>query len=508
MLNHDLDDDPKPSSQGPPYFVPFPSEWVYLWDLVWVQIEAEEREREPGRRGKRDDAGARPGTGVKLHDQDKLPVDMMEQHATLALGSGGSASRAVFLARRVANVTVSGWLPDHAVIAEHGRIVAVVPRRGLPQDTWETMRVHELGDVSLLPGLIDVHAHLHCSSSPDAYDLVMTESREQLLLRAAVNVRTALLSGVTTLRDLGSRNDIIFALRDAIRAGIVPGPRLLLAGTPITTTAGHCYMFGTEANTLDQVVAAIRRQRKLGADCIKIMATGGAFTPTANPRTAQYSEQTLRVAVVEAERLGLPVAAHVQSALGVRDCVAAGVHHLVHCRWYSGDPDRGLEYDPEVARQIAARGCWVDITLGDFLLGREAAEAGAVPPSPHWALARTPVSLEAHIETARDMRRRGVRFTTGLDMGMAHAPFDRSAANARAFVQWLEYTPWQALAASTIESAEALGIGAETGALRQGLAADLMSVQGDPADSIARLEGAVDVIQAGRPVKLGGRALV
>jgi imidazolonepropionase-like amidohydrolase len=418
------------------------------------------------------------------------------------------SQRSVFKARRVANETVSGWLPDHAVVVEGERIAAILPAARLPRDAADTTRIHDLGDVSLLPGLVDCHSHLHCSATPDAYHLVTSESHERLLLRAAANARAALLSGVTTLRDIGSRNEVVFPLREAIRAGVVPGPRLLLAGTPITTTAGHCHMFGAEADTLDQVVIAVRRQKKLGADCIKMMATGGMFTPTANPRTVQYPAATLRAAVVEAERLDMQIVAHTLSAEGVRNCVEAGIHHLVHARWYSADRAKGLEYDPEVSRSMADRGLWADVTWGLHLLGQEAVEAGATALRPHWSVAAHPVSVEEHLDTARDMRARGVRFITGLDMGMAHARFDASSANARAFVKWLGYTPWQAIAASTRDTAEAMRLGGEIGALRPGLIADLVSVTGDPAVDIAALGTAVDVVQAGRPVKLGGRALV
>jgi imidazolonepropionase-like amidohydrolase len=414
----------------------------------------------------------------------------------------------VFKARRVANPTVSGWLLDHAVVTEGERIRAVVPQRELPPDVGATHRVHDLGDVSLLPGLVDVHAHMHCSATPDAYHLVTTESHEALLLRAATNVRTALLSGVTTLRDIGSKNEIAFPIRDAVRRGVVPGPRLILTGTPITTTAGHCWMFGTEADTLEEVVTAVRRQKKLGADCIKMMATGGMFTPTANPRTVQYPAATLRAAVVEAERLDMQIVAHTLAADGVRNCVEAGIHHLVHARWLSANPQKGLDYDREVASRIAANGQAVDVTFGLHLLGHEAVEAGAPPPKPHWSVAAAPVSMEEHVEVTRDMRSRGVRFINGLDMGMAHARFDASSANARAFVKWFDYTPWQAMAASTVESAESMRLGTETGAIRPGLLADLMSVAGDPAADIARLGDAVDVVLAGRPVKLGRRPLV
>jgi imidazolonepropionase-like amidohydrolase len=416
--------------------------------------------------------------------------------------------RSVFKARRIANPTVSGWLVDHAILTDGGRIRAVVPQAELARDVGATHRVHDLGDVSLLPGLVDVHAHMHCSATPDAYRLVTTESHDALLLRAAQNVRDVLMSGVTTLRDIGSKNEIAFPIRDAVRRGVVPGPRLLLTGTPITTTAGHCWMFGTEADTLDQVVTTVRHQKKLGADCIKMMATGGMFTPTANPRTVQYPVEILRAAVMEAERLDMQIVAHTLSADGVRNCADAGIHHLVHGRWLSADPRKGLEYDPEVSRRLADNGQAVDVTFGLHLLAHEAVDAGAPPAKPHWSVAAAPVSMEEHVDVTRDMRTRGVRFITGLDMGMAHARFDASSANARAFVKWFDYSPWQALAASTLESAEAMRLGQETGAIRPGLVADLMSVAGDPAADNAALGDVVDVVQAGRPVKLGRRPLV
>jgi imidazolonepropionase-like amidohydrolase len=218
--------------------------------------------------------------------------------------------------------------------------------------------------------------------------------------------------------------------------------------------------------------------------------------------------ETLRAAVKEAERLNMQIVAHTLSADGVRNCVEAGIHHLVHARWLSADPGKGLDYAPDVARKMADQGQWADVTWGLHLLGDEAVTAGAPPARPHWSVAARPVTVEEHLDTARDMRTKGVRFNTGLDMGMAHARFDASSANARAFVRWLDYTPWQAIAASTRETAESMRLGGEIGAIRPGLVADLMSVAGDPAADITALGHAVDVVQAGRPVKLHGSALV
>ena len=417
-------------------------------------------------------------------------------------------ARAVYRARRVASAGVDAWLTDHAVIVAGGQIDGVEPQAKLPSDIASTAAVHDLGDVSLLPGLVDVHSHMHCSATPDAYELVTTETVDQLLLRASNNIRKALLSGVTTLRDIGSRNDVAFPVRNAVRAGLIPGPRLLLAGTPITTTAGHCHMFGTEADTLDQVVVAVRKQKKLGADCIKIMATGGMFTPTSNPRSVQYPVETLRAAVREAERLGMQIVAHTLSSKGVKNCVEAGIHHLIHARWYHEDPRKGLDYDPATSERMAKNGQYVDVTFGHMLVGVEREKAGASSHRPHWSVAATPVTNEEHVTVTRDMRAKGVRFITGLDMGMSTAPFDGSANNARSFVAYLGYTPWEAIRASTLDSATALGLGSFTGSLKPGMSADLMSVRGDPAKEIATLGDCVDVVLEGKPVKLGGKSLV
>ena len=132
-----------------------------------------------------------------------------------------------------------------------------------------------------------------------------------------------------------------------------------------------------------------------------------------------------------------------------------------------------------------------------------------VPPRvPHWAVSATIVPEEEHGVVLRDMRERGVRFVTGLDMGMAHGEFDMSAANAWSFVDLLGFTPWEALAASTIDTAESLRLASDTGAIRPGLSADLMAVSGNPANDIRDLFNCTDVVLEGRIVKRDGRALI
>ena len=145
-------------------------------------------------------------------------------------------TKRIFKAKRVANTDVSSWLDDHAVIVEDGVITAVEPAANVAS-SGDSYEVHDLGDVSLLPGLVDAHSHMHCSATHDAQALAMSENDQQLTIRATNNMRKAVLAGTTTIRDLGSRNEVAFTVRQMIEDGHVPGPRLLLAGTPITITA-------------------------------------------------------------------------------------------------------------------------------------------------------------------------------------------------------------------------------------------------------------------------------
>jgi imidazolonepropionase-like amidohydrolase len=416
--------------------------------------------------------------------------------------------KSIFKAKRVANEGVSGWLDDHAVVVEDGLITAITPSSSLTsaEDSYE---VHDLGDVSLMPGLIDAHSHMHCSATPDAQALALSENDQQLTIRATNNMRKAVLAGTTTIRDLGSRNEVAFAVRQMIEGGHVPGPRLLLAGTPITITAGHCWFFGTEADTEAQVRTAVRRQVKLGADLIKMMATGGMFTPTANPRTPQYSVKVLKAAVEEAERMNVPIVTHTLSAQGTRNVVEAGVTALIHARWYHADPNKGLDYTPDTVKQMVDQGQWVDPTIGHHLLGLEAKARGEQGPmDPHWAVSYKVVSDEAHLETLTKMHDAGVRFTTGLDMGMPYGTHDRSAANAWAFVEKLGWSNWKAINAATAGTAEALGLVKQVGILRAGMIADMAAFSGDPATNIRDMDQASTVVQSGRLLKLNDTVLV
>lgn len=392
-------------------------------------------------------------------------------------------------------------ISNAALVIENGRITQITTQDdvAISADDSEADVIETSGS-SIMPGFIEMHTHLHCSAQTDAYQHIMTESDEVFLMRAVGAVRAALSCGVTTMRDLGARNQIAFPIKKAVEDGIIPGPRLLVAGTPITTTGGHCNMFGTEADTAEEVVTAVRRQFKQGADCIKIMSTGGGFTPGTNTRAPQYPVETLKAAVADAERLGLRVSAHCHAAAGVRNCVEAGVHNLIHCSWLAEDPEQIYDYDPDVADLMAEKGLYLDPTLA---LGRLNQMRGGRPPRRGPAMN----DPEKRFEILRDMWERGVKFVTGMDAGMTNANFDDFAYIPQVMVENLGISPMEAIVCSTQTSADCLGILEETGTLEVGKAADVVIVNGNPAEDITSMHSVDTIVKQGEVVKRGGELL-
>ncbi len=405
----------------------------------------------------------------------------------------------VLKADRLIDGTGAEPIAKGAIVIEDGRITQVATQDKLNIAPGEEVDAIEVNGGSIMPGFIEAHTHIHCSAETDAYRHVTTESDQMLLMRGVQAVRSALGSGVTTMRDLGSKNQVVFPLRQAIQEGIIPGPRLLVAGTPITTTGGHCNMFGTEADTAQDVVKAIRQQFKQGADCIKIMSTGGGFTPGTNTRAPQYPVETLRAAVEDAERLGLKVSAHCHAAAGVRNCVEAGIHNLIHCSWLAEDPIDMYDYDPAVVDVMVEKGIYVDPTLA---LGHLNRMRGRVPPPSGMG---DPVR---RFEILRDMWDRGVKFVTGMDAGMTNARFDDFAYIPQVMVEEMKISPMEAIVCSTKTSAECLGIIDETGTLELGKAADVVIVDGNPAIDIRAMHSVNTIVSQGRIAKRNGELLI
>ena len=407
----------------------------------------------------------------------------------------------VLKADRLIDGTGSDPVQGAAVVVKDGRISEVTTQDKLQIGEREDVEVIEVAGGTLMPGFIEMHSHIHCSAKEDAYTHITTESNETFIMRGTKAVRAALSSGVTTMRDLGSRNQVILPIKSAIENNIIPGPRLIAAGTPITTTGGHCNMFGTEADTADEVVTAIRNQFKLGADCIKVMSTGGGFTPGTNVRAPQYPVETLKAAVTDAERLGLRVAAHCHASAGVRNCVDAGIHNLIHCSWLAENEEDMYDYDTDYTDMIAEKGIYVDPTLAlgrlNALRGRVRAGGGQGMGDP-----------ARRFEILRDMWDRGVKFVTGMDSGMTNANFDDFAYIPQVMVEEMHISPMEAIVCSTQTSAECLGLEDEIGTLEAGKSADVLIINGDPSEDIAALHNVNTIVSQGAVAKRDNELLI
>tara|TARA_B100000949_G_scaffold46843_1_gene40571 strand:- start:248 stop:1480 length:1233 start_codon:yes stop_codon:yes gene_type:complete len=407
----------------------------------------------------------------------------------------------VLKADRLIDGSSSKVVPNAAVVIEGETISKVCSQSELTEIELAEARVIDSSGGTLMPGFIEMHSHIHCSAESDAYTHITTETNETFLLRGSQAVRSSLSSGVTTMRDLGSKNEVVFPLRQSIEEGIIPGPRLLVAGTPITTTGGHCNTFGTEADSSEQVVRAIRNQFKLGADHIKIMSTGGGFTPGTNVRAPQYDWTTLRDAVKDAERLGLKMAAHCHATEGVRNCVKAGIHNLVHCSWLSENPEELYDYDPDVADQIAEKGIYVDPTLALSHLNKL---RGRVKTPDSGAMA----DPERRFEILRDMWHRGVKFVTGMDSGMTNAHFNDFAYIPEVMVNSMGISPMEAITCATKTSSECLGRDNEIGTITPGKSADVLIINGDPSVKIETLHNVDTIVARGSVIKESGQLLI
>ncbi|MBU6335336.1 MAG: amidohydrolase family protein [Chloroflexi bacterium] len=393
----------------------------------------------------------------------------------------------VYTAARLITAAAAGWIADGAVAVDGDRISYAGPASAAPAGD----RV-PLGDVTLLPGLIDMHVHLTFSASGDVLGDYLQDSEAMHLLRGADAARRAVLAGITTVRECGGRNAQVFALRDAVRAGVLPGPRIIAAGASITTTGGHCWFFGLEADSADDLRRAVRAQVKAGADFIKVMATGGALTPSTNPVAPQYDEAQLRALVDDARRLGRRVSAHCHGTAGVLYAARAGVTTIEHCSFQT---PTGLEYDDDAAAAVQAAGCYVCPTLA---IGERMTHAEL--PDEHPLKIYRRVTWPRRIANLRRLHALGVPFVSGSDAGVTFTPIEDFAFNVTLLVDEVGLTPAEALASATSRAAEALGR-PDLGVLAPGASADLLAVHGDPLRDIHALWQVAGVVAAGRRVR-------
>ena len=374
-------------------------------------------------------------------------------------------------------MTGSETVADGAVVFGD-RLVSWAGRaQALPEEYGGLPRTDYPG-ATILPGLIDSHVHLGFDGGPDPAARMRAETDEQQLVLMLRNARDLLGVGVTTVRDLGARSFLCVVVRDAIASGLARGPRLVVAGPPVTVTGGHCWFMGGEADSEDDLRRIVRTHHKHGADLIKVMATGGFMTSGSAPWYAQFTTEQLAVIMAEASRVDKPVAAHAHGLEGIRRAVAAGVTTIEHCSWVTETNERF--FDEPLAAEIAERGIVVCPTIN---------------VNAPYVTELTGITVG---ENVRRMWEAGVRIIAGTDAGIDNTPHHQYAGGLAAMVSLLGFSPADVIAMATTEAAAALGLGAVTGRLAPGYEADLIVVDGDPLGDIAALGRLRRVVARGR----------
>jgi len=378
------------------------------------------------------------------------------------------------------------------VTVEGDRITGITDGYAVPAagDT-----VVDLKNATLMPGLMDMHVHLDGQQSPNTYTEGFYLNPGDYALRAAFFGRKTLLAGFTTVRNLGDTNYSTRALRKAIAAGWVEGPRIYTAGPAVGTTGSHAdgtngysdEVMGLFAepdifNGADGARAAVRDHVKHGADLIKIMTTGGVLSLGDSAQGAQMTTEEVKAVVETAHEYGLKVAVHAHGSEGMKRAILAGVDSIEH----------GTFMNDEIVALMVEHGTYFVPTLsaGRYIL-EKAKVPGFLPPS---VAAKAMLVGPAMTATFQRAYHAGVKIAFGTDQGVAP-----HGDNAKEFIYMVEdgMPPMKAIQAATIEGAKLIGVEKDLGSVEAGKFADLVAVPGDPLADIKLMTQVSFVMKAG-----------
>ena len=384
---------------------------------------------------------------------------------------------------------------DGMVIVSGGKIQAVGSGLAVPAGA----KVIDLGDATLLPGLIDSHTHLSSEASDNWLEDTVSGLRQTVAesaIRATDNARRTLMAGFTTVRDVGSGEYVDVGLRNSIQGGVIAGPRMLVSVHALGARGGHCdnggfpyERFGKEpgieegiASGADQFRDAVRFQVKYGADVIKVCATGGVLSINDEVDTSQVTQEEMNAIVEEAHRLRKKTAAHAHGASGAKVAIRAGIDSIEH----------GSFLDDEALRMMKERGTYLVPTLlaGEYAGGR--ADIRHYPPE---IMAKAKMALAGRSASFKKALAMGVKIAFGTDSGVSP-----HGINAQEFKLLVDHgmTPAAALRTATSSAAELLGLTPKIGTLEAGKEADVVAVPGDPLKDITAMERVRFVMKGGK----------
>ena len=355
----------------------------------------------------------------------------------------------------------------------------------------------DYGNATILPGLVDSHVHLNGIGDGRAGDELVTLPDEVLTVQSAQNARRHLYSGVTTLRDCGAKNSTTFMLRQAVDLGIVPAPRLMLAGRPVAIIGGHLSYFGTAATGVDECRAAVRQLIKEGADFIKITATGGS-TRTSHPLRPSFNVEELRAICEEAHRFGKHAAAHCASSQGMANSLDAGIDTIIH--GVHKDPDGADTYRPDITERIAEQGVFVNPTLGQGVARiRMLEDMENLTAEQQAELDAARRTSDARMDHFARMRDAGVVMAAGSDSAWSYYPMGDYQTDIEAHAM-AGMSNMEAIVSATRDAARSCCIDSLVGTLDPGKQADVLVVNGNPLDDLADLRQVADVFLAGNRI--------
>lgn len=385
----------------------------------------------------------------------------------------------------------------HTIVVRDGRIAAIEAGR---VSSAAEASIIDLGGMTCLPGLMDMHTHLTSQSSPQSYIQRFTANEADVALRGAHFAKITLEAGFTTVRDLGDSFNASIALREAVNAGLVPGPRIFTGAKSLATTGGHADptngfrqdLMGDPGpregvvNGLEDARQAVRQRYKDGADLIKITATGGVLSVARSGQNPQFTVEEIQEIVRIAADYDMHVAAHAHGTEGMRRAIVGGVHSIEH----------GTYMDDDTIALMIEHNTWYVPTISAGRFVAEMAEiAGYFPPVVAAKAAEIGPLIQGTFERAHAA---GVRVAFGTDCGVCP-----HGQNAKEFQYMVEagMSPADAIRSATIKAAELLGQQDQLGRIQPGLLADLIAVEGDPLNDIGVLMDVRFVMRDGRVYK-------